>query len=351
MSDEPLVSVVTPVYNADAFLAECIESVLRQTYTTFEYIIVDNCSTDQTFEIAQKYAKADSRIRIHRNDEFVGVMENHNIGVRLISPQARYCKIVCADDFIFPNCISRMVALAEANPTVGIVGAYQLSGDHVKWQGFTYPRAVFSGMQMCRQVLLGGDEVFGFGCPTSVLYRADLVRKTRNFYPNSSPHADTSACYQCLRQSDYGFVYEVLSYERTHGESQSQTSLNINRYASAYLNDVIEYGPYFLDEHEFRNKLDKTVKAYHRFLTVSYLSGVTDEDFWSYHRSRLEELGYPLTHLTILKMLLIAAAQESAHPVQALRRLWKRRRSRSPLAEVTTRVSEISAEQTLAANR
>jgi len=70
-SSQPLVSVLTPVYNGAEFLSECIESVLAQTYQNWEYTIVDNCSTDGTAEIARRYAAKDSRIRLHQNTEFL----------------------------------------------------------------------------------------------------------------------------------------------------------------------------------------------------------------------------------------------------------------------------------------
>ncbi|MCB0227477.1 MAG: glycosyltransferase, partial [Anaerolineae bacterium] len=53
---QPLVSVVTPVYNTDKYLADCIESVLAQSYDNWEYVIINNCSTDRSLEIAQRYA-------------------------------------------------------------------------------------------------------------------------------------------------------------------------------------------------------------------------------------------------------------------------------------------------------
>src|SRR5206468_7458596 len=120
----PLVTVVTPVYNGEKYLTECIESVLAQTYQNWEYIIVNNCSTDRSLEIAQSYAEQDVRIRIHNNQEFVGKEANENIAFRQISPASTYCKMVHADDWLFPECIARMVAVAETNSTVGIVGAY-----------------------------------------------------------------------------------------------------------------------------------------------------------------------------------------------------------------------------------
>jgi glycosyltransferase involved in cell wall biosynthesis len=324
MRGEPLVSVVTPVYNGESFLAECIESVLHQTYINYEYIIVNNCSTDRSLDIAKSYAANDSRIRVYSNKEFVGVMENHNIAVSLISRSARYCKVVSADDFLFPECIRLMVECAESNPSAGIIGSYQLSGARIKWQGFSYPRAVIPGIELCRRVFLGNDRTFGFGTPTSQLYRADLARDNAGFYPNSSPHADTSACFKHLRNTDFGFVYQVLSYERIHGETQSSKSLQVNDYASAYLSDVVEYGPFYLSSKELDRKISEVLGHYHRFLAVNRFMGSRGKEFWSYHKNRLQELGYPLTQFALLKAAMITVLQEVRNPEQALRKLWKR---------------------------
>src|SRR5467141_2794214 len=75
---EPFVSVVTPFYNTAAYLPQCIESVLGQSYRNFEYVLVDNCSSDDSLAIATKYAAADSRIRIVNNSEFLGQVANYN---------------------------------------------------------------------------------------------------------------------------------------------------------------------------------------------------------------------------------------------------------------------------------
>src|SRR5216683_862219 len=128
---QPLVSVVTPVYNGEKYLAECIESILAQTYANWEYIIINNCSTDRSLEIAQSYAEKDARIRIHNNQEFVGREANENIAFRQISSESKYCKMVHADDWLFPECIARMVAVAGTYPTVSIVGAYGLNDTRV----------------------------------------------------------------------------------------------------------------------------------------------------------------------------------------------------------------------------
>ena len=90
----PLVSIVTPLYNNQDYLAECIESVLAQTYQNWDYTIVNNCSTDGSAEIAYQYAARDARIRVYENHEFLRAVCNHNVALRQISPQSKYCKIV-----------------------------------------------------------------------------------------------------------------------------------------------------------------------------------------------------------------------------------------------------------------
>src|SRR4051794_3225988 len=98
---EPLVSIVTPVYNGADYLEECIESVLAQTYVRWGYTIVDNASTDATPEIAARYAARDARIRHLRFEELVGVTANHNRAFEAISAESEFCKIVQADDFLY----------------------------------------------------------------------------------------------------------------------------------------------------------------------------------------------------------------------------------------------------------
>ena len=119
---QPLVSIVTPVYNNAEYIAECIESVLAQTYGNWDYTIVNNCSTDGSGEIARRYAARDTRIKVIDNDHFLRAIPNHNVALRQISPGSKYCKVVFADDWIFPQCIEEMVAVAEEHSSVAVVG-------------------------------------------------------------------------------------------------------------------------------------------------------------------------------------------------------------------------------------
>jgi glycosyltransferase involved in cell wall biosynthesis len=332
MIEEPLVSVITPVYNGEGFLAECIESVLGQTYKHFEYIIVNNCSKDRTAEIALNYANKDSRVRVHSNSEFVGVIENHNIAFRLIAADSKYCKVVCADDWLFPECIARMVGVAEANPSVGIVGSYQLSGGgsngrqwRVRWSEIPYPSTVVSGREICRSHLLGGPYVFGD--PTSILFRSDLIKGQNAFFPNSSPHADTSACFKYLRDADFGFVHQVLSYERVHGDRQSAAAEIFNAYAPAFISDLLAYGSFYLTEAEAKRRLAEIMDYYYKYLAVGVVN-MRGRDFWRYHGEKLTSLGYPLDRLKLTRAVLLKFIDLLLNPKRTVEELLRRAHAR-----------------------
>jgi hypothetical protein len=125
---------------------------------------------------------------------------------------------VHADDFLMPRCLERMIEVAEKHPFVALVGAFLLAGNRVDLDGAVpFGTSVVSGREICRHSLLGGRYVFG--SPTSLLLPASVVRGHEAFYKESHLHADTEACYEVLKTSDFGFVHEILTYTRRHADS------------------------------------------------------------------------------------------------------------------------------------
>lgn len=300
-SSLPLVSVVTPAYNEEEYLGECIESVLAQSYPNWDYTILNNCSTDGTLAIAQKYAARDSRIRVISNSTSCPAVANFNNALRQISSASKYCKMVLADDWIFPECLERMVAVMEAHPSIGIVGAYGLQGKLVLWQGLPYPSEVVSGREICRQRLLGGPYVFG--SPTSLLFRSGLVLSRDAFYNESNPHAaDSEACFELLKGSDFGFVHQVLTFSRERPGSLFQASRELNASAADILHELVAYGPYYLAPDEGAKCLDLILSKYYDFLATSLLQG-RDRSFWDYHRGKLKENGIGFSYAWLASAL------------------------------------------------
>lgn len=107
----PKVSILIPVYNREALIGECIQSALDQTYTDFEVIIVDNASTDKTWQICQQYAAKDNRVRIFRNDTNIGPVRNW---LRCVSEaRGEFGKILFSDDLIFPQFLEHTLPYLE----------------------------------------------------------------------------------------------------------------------------------------------------------------------------------------------------------------------------------------------
>src|SRR5882762_3823470 len=330
MPSLPLVSIVTPVYNGELYLRECIESVLAQTCSCWEYIIVNNCSTDRTLAIAQEYARRDARIRVCSNDTLLDIISNHNKAFSLISPASAYCKVVSADDWLFPECIDRMVALALSHPTIGIVGSYQLSGGTEKWYlrtyGLPYYSIVNSGLEIGRKQLLGKLDVLGN--PTSSLYRSDLVRSSDSFYPNSSAEADVSACFKYLRDTDFGFVHQVISFERLHHDRITTTSQAFNAYVGSKLNDLLTYGSSYLTPAEIASRTRDLLDDYYKFLAISAVN-FRDREFWEYPRKRLQEAGHPFDRGRLTKAVCMKLADLLFNPKETVERVLRRRLRRT----------------------
>ena len=287
-SSQPLVSIVTPVFNEEEHLAECIQSVLAQTYCEWDYTIVNNCSTDASLDIARCYAARDSRIRIHDNDRFLEMLPNHNLAVRQISPGSKYCKVVLADDVIFPECVEKMVSLAEAHPSLGIVSSYRLYGEEVHSTGLPYWVTVAGGREVCRQSFLRGLSLFG--TQTSVLYRADLVRRRDPFYHEWDIHADTEVCFALLGEADLGFVHQVLTFTRPRPGSTDVICSDIGTRNRSRLDLLTTYGRKWLSEAEYAQCLDRELSQYYRFLGRRWFVE-RDRGFWAYHSKAFADAG------------------------------------------------------------
>lgn len=113
----PLVSVLMTAYNREIFISEAIESVLASTFKDFELIIVDDCSKDNTVEIARKYEELDSRVKVYVNEVNLGDYPNRNKAASYA--RGKYLKYLDSDDVMTDNCLSIMVEGMENNPDVG----------------------------------------------------------------------------------------------------------------------------------------------------------------------------------------------------------------------------------------
>lgn len=113
---DPKVTVLMPAYNAEKYIETAIESILNQTYKDFEFIIVNDCSTDSTLDIIERYAKQDKRIKIISNKENQKIAQTLNNGLK--EAKGKYIARLDADDWSYPERLEKQVNFMEENPDV-----------------------------------------------------------------------------------------------------------------------------------------------------------------------------------------------------------------------------------------
>lgn len=292
MTAQPFVSVVTPFYNTAELLGRCIESVLSQDHGNFEYILLDNRSTDGGGAIAERYAAMDVRIRFVRAEEHVPMIPNFNRALRLLSPASEFCKVAMADDWLAPACLRRMVEVAAAHSSVGLVCCYHVSGGRLSGTGLPYWDARFDGRDVSRRILLGRMGVFG--TQTAHLYRSSIVRERAAFYDEQSLQLDIDVCFEILRDWDLGFVHDVLTFESSDLESFSGKWAGFNPVILHELLVAERFGPAFLERGELEPLIATLWREYRQFLGEAWLDG-REPRFWEFHRKGLATIGRPLS--------------------------------------------------------
>ncbi len=138
MNTTPLISVIMSVYNAERYLHQAIDSILQQTFPDFEFIIIEDGSTDRSAEILEMYAKQDQRLKLIRkskNKGAKGFIENLNLG--LDQAKGKYIARMDADDISDPDRFQQQMDFLEKHPSVFIVGAsmngIDENGDFIKF--------------------------------------------------------------------------------------------------------------------------------------------------------------------------------------------------------------------------
>jgi glycosyltransferase involved in cell wall biosynthesis len=324
----PFVSVVTPFYNGAEYLRQCLDSVLAQSYGNFEYVLVDNHSRDGASDIARELAAKDPRVRVVSPPSFLPQIDNFNFALRQASPRASYIKMVAGDDWLFPACLSEMVAVASRNPRVAIVSAYRMRGSQMDGGGVEPERTVLSGREACRLHLLNG--VFLFGSPTTVLYRADVVRAREPFFVPGRHHPDTDAAFEILEHEDFGFVHQILTFSRTQAESEMGSRRFFVPEALDRFLSVSQYGPRYLSPEEQRQALKKATRWQYSVLAQGFLVkqlGAHNDDFWQYHRKGLESVGLRIRPRLLAAGIARVAARGLLSPLSTardLRRMTKK---------------------------
>ncbi len=248
---KPPVSVCIPTYNGAKYLKECLDSILRQTFTDFEVIIVDDCSSDDTLAITQEYAVHDARICVSKNGQNLGLVGNWNRCVELA--QGEWIKFVFQDDLIEPTCLERMLAASkpesaiiccrrdfifESGTTKDTQQMYKDFAENVSMDK-TFPNLTeISASDYCEAILNQLENNF-VGEPTSVMLHRSVFRRFGNFNPYLVMFCDIEFWTRVAIYTGIIYVPETLAKFRVHGGATTVISRANRRYRAWVLDPLI----------------------------------------------------------------------------------------------------------------
>ena len=319
---QPRISVVTPFYNTKDYLGECIESVLAQSHSNFEYLLVNNMSTDGSREIADSFARRDSRIRLVDNERLLSQIDNYNGALAQIAPDAKYVKMVQADDVAYPECLERLAAVAESDRNVGIVSSFYLWGDELCGVVVSREAAVLPGREACRRTLLERRQFTG--SQTTVLYRADIVRARRPFYPTGRHFADSDAAFEIMLDHDLGYVPQILSFSRRDNDGSILTEvLSYHPLLLHFYLTMERYGALVLAGEELQQARRALRHEYFSYLGAQAVR-LRSRNFWRYHQKGLASLGQDIPWPSVAGHALSEMARLALNPESTVERAFPR---------------------------
>jgi glycosyltransferase involved in cell wall biosynthesis len=213
----PTVSVVMSVFNGERFVAEAIESILNQTFRDFEFIIIDDGSSDGTADILARYQKADNRMVLHHHPN-QGQVPSLNIGCGLA--RGRYIARIDADDVALPERFERQVDYLERNPQVALVGSSIINIDEMGRNLSAWPLPT-NNQEIQERLFALRDIPF---CHVTLVFRTEAFRTVNGYRRAFAPAEDYDLWLRMAERWQLANLPEPLVKVRRRAQSLSFTS-------------------------------------------------------------------------------------------------------------------------------
>jgi hypothetical protein len=222
MTAIPQVAVLLTAYNRERYIGSSIESVLAQTFSDFELLVTDNCSTDGTLAIARQYERLDSRVRVVVNERNLGQFGNRNRAAELA--RAPLLKYHDSDDLMYPHCLAAMVTMLQSEPRAG----FGLSSGWA-WTGGPCPMLLTPRMAYQREYF--GEGLFLCG-PSGAIFRAEVFRELGGFVDEGAPSDYYFWLRACTRVNALLLPADLFWY-RMHPSQEFQSAIAQIQYGRA----------------------------------------------------------------------------------------------------------------------
>lgn len=211
---QELVSIIVPVYNAEKFLNDTIKSVLDQTYSNFELLLVNDCSTDNSVKIIKKYN--DKRIKLINNKENSGAAVSRNNGIK--ESKGRFICFLDADDLWEKEKLEKQIKFMEEKACSFSFTGYEFADEN----GMPNGKKVFVPDKINYRKALKNTTIW----TSTVMFDMKKLQKEDIYMPNVRRGQDTATWWKVLKKIDYAYgLNEILSFYRRTNQSLSSNKL------------------------------------------------------------------------------------------------------------------------------
>lgn len=239
---EDLVSIIVPVYNAEKFISDTIDSVLSQTYCNYELILINDCSKDGSLEIMKKYREKDERIKIIENKQNCGVAVARNNGIK--EAKGRFICFVDADDKWDKDKLKKQVKFMKDKDCAFSYTSYQFADENCNPNG---PKVIVPKAITYRQALKNTTI-----WTSTVMFDMEKLKKDDIYMPDIRRGQDTATWWKVLKKIDKAYgIQDIMSYYRRTNETLSANKIvALKRTWNLYRNvenlNIIKTSYYFL---------------------------------------------------------------------------------------------------------
>lgn len=242
LKKDPQVSVCIPAYNSEAYILDTINSVLGQTFTDFELVVIDDCSKDGTAAAVE--GVTDSRVRLVRNEKNLGMAGNWNRCIE--EAKAPFVKVLCADDILYPDSLRLEAKALTENPDINLVSSdtalVNMAGEQVgafkRWP----KNGRMNGKRLAKISLLFNNF---FGAPCNNMFRREAALAAGGFDKNFPYILDFDLWLRLACTGDVYIIHETLNGFRLRNDSNTGEVMGTGEKGDVY---VAEHGR-LVDKH------------------------------------------------------------------------------------------------------
>ena len=275
---KPYISIIMPVYKCEEYLSMSVESVLRQTFTDFELLLVDDCSPDHSSVICDEYAKKDNRIKVLHLKENGGAGNARNEAMKVVS--GKYLCFVDSDDYISVNMLEQLAKAVKDFPAkVVIFGLmeeyYSKNGTPLKGVPRHYDQCkILKTQQDVRNEIPSLEAIDFYGYPCNKMYDVEYLRSTGAIFPKMKFNEDIIFNIDFFMNVDSCIILDIAPYHYVKRSGSTTGS-----FIPTYFDDIMVKIDRLYDQFKYWNMLTDENLSFIASRYVRYMFSALERNF------------------------------------------------------------------------